>query len=133
MRKYYKVVTHDLQSAFVTNPIIKTQYKLGEFVSSPFPETPLAVFTILENALAFKNVYCGPSYKIFECEIKNRTKIPWLPGNSLMISIPYISKIVTSIKKKKKYINLVCRNLPSATITCKQVKLIKEITDENDD
>ena len=118
MKIYYKVVTKSLQSAYSGVPMdLVTQYKVGEFVSSPYPETPLCVFERLHNAQSFM----GFNHHIYECHIKTKLKTPWIPRS---ISI---NKLLKLIKLKKKYMDRVWKVLPIGTVCCKQVKLLKKI------
>jgi hypothetical protein len=118
---YYKVVTPDLRSIIINHDkTFCTQYKIGEFVSSPVPETHLCVFESLESA---KN-FAYSTDKIFECNIKTRIKQPWIPWSS-----EDLPKLLLHIRLKKKFLrcDLVDRHLPMGTVCCKQVKLLKEI------
>ena len=128
---YYKVVTPSLKSAWVSHTGLTTQYKIGEFVSSPTPETPLAVFETFKAAKNFKQINLLFTAKIFKCNIKDKTKKPWLPGRTGIVygsQEKNLRKIISLIKAKKKFMHLVCENLPNGTVTCKQVKLLEEIT-----
>ena len=118
---YYKVVTHDLKSAIIhSNKVFCTQYKIGEFVSSPVPETHLCVFGSLKAAQHFSS---GRD-KLFECHINTRVKQVWIPWGAT--DLP---KLLSRIRSKKRYLqcDMVDFNLPNDTVCCKQVKLLKEI------
>jgi hypothetical protein len=127
---YYKVVDKNLRSAWIVDRRLTTQYEIGKFVSSPTPETPLAVFQTLEKAKDFKRNNILYSAKIFKCNIKNKTKEPWLPGTSGILfeyQKKNLNEIISLIKAKKKFTHLIYKKLPDGTITCKQVKLLEEI------
>jgi hypothetical protein len=133
MKKYYKVVKNNLKSAYIEDKRLVTQYKTGEWVTSPIPVTPLAVFTSLDSAKDFRRfVSCFNSgVKIFECEVSGRTKVPWLLGTSRLFYNGWLlDSIIERAKKHKRYMYLVPQtDLPENTITCKKVKLVKEILD----
>jgi hypothetical protein len=118
---YYKLVNDDLRSVIIKKPHLVTQYKIGEFVSSPIPETPLCVFETFSYANNFKNCECLRGAKIFKCEIKTKLVRPWIPRYSTL------NRILKLMKNKQKFLQIACRNLPSGTICCKQVKLLEEV------
>ena len=118
-----------LLSSWVKNKNFTTKYEIGKFVSSPTPQCPLSVFNTHADALAFQEAMRSWSIytKIFSCHIKNKTKIPWLPGTSDKARY-FDYNILKKIKNKKKFLHLVKTNLPTGTTTCKQVKLLEELT-----
>lgn len=127
MRKYYKVTSKNLQSIVMNDDTeLSTQYKVGEFVSSPIPETPLLVFKSLKDAKDFVRGYWYTDYKIFECQIKNRVRIPWVPDfKTFHDDIPKLLKL---IKNKKKFLHILdLTGFPKGTVAAKRVKLIKEV------
>jgi hypothetical protein len=123
---YYKIVRDNLTSAIVWESNIVTQYKIGEFISSPIPETPLCVFDDLGKAKDFmewESTISKFSHRLFTCKIKTKLKSPWIP-NYLSIN-----EILEKMKLKKRFLcnNLVRVRLPSGTVCCKQVKLLEEV------
>jgi hypothetical protein len=134
-KKYYKVVNMGLKSFWVRDTRVQTQYKIGEFVSSPIEGSPLAVFDTLEHAKEFVLGLPSDNAYIYECEIKNKYKNTWLPGNYRDMndtSYDRLLKILKYIKNRRKYTYLVPNlNLPDGSITCKQVKLIKRVYEDN--
>jgi hypothetical protein len=129
-KTYYKVVTKSLTSVWAPEEV-EVQYKIGKWVEPKIKEFPLAVFNSLDNARSFSCL--DPSSKIFECEIQQKTRKTWLPGRSAYYCSEAIKEILQCIKNKKKFLDLVITDelLPCGTITCKRVKLIKEITNVN--
>jgi hypothetical protein len=131
-KTYYKVTNQNLMSAFVYDTKLCTQYKIGEFVSSPIPETPLCVFRDYEKALtyivtSFPTHYKNP-FKIFECKIKNKYKNLWLPPSCNPESDQF--KIMLKlIKSKKKFLHTTALILNTNMICCKEVKLTKYLCD----
>ena len=119
---YYKVVTPSLKSVIMSCNKFTTQYKIGEFVSSPYPKTPLCVFKDLADVEHFTSTYLWEGYKIFTCEIENKYRKPWIPYDC---SLNYILELIA---KKKRYIHLVYTLLPLGTICCKKVKLLEEVS-----
>jgi hypothetical protein len=125
MKTYFKVLTTDLRSCIISNSRFATQYKIGEFVRSPIPETPLCVFTSKKLAQKFAYANIGTSYKIYSCHIKGKCPKPWVLFNCNEMNILKIKKLV---KSKCKYMNHVDTSfLPSGTVCAKQVKLLEEI------
>lgn len=125
---YYKVVNEDLKSCWA--PIgIAIQYNVGNFVESP-DKLPLAVFSNLNQAKKFRQMW-DHTWRIFECNIMYKTKIPWLPGNTQFLS-SRVQTIIDAIKKHKKFMKYTVNGagLPPGSVTCKRVKLIKEIINE---
>jgi hypothetical protein len=123
-KTYYKVTNAYLKSFIVQIPEFITQYKIGEFVSSPIDGTPLAVFTSLSQARR----WAGATGRIFECKIKNKSRKSWLPGRSFQTSLsPKINALLTAMRQKKKYLKFAITVLPRNTVTCKSVMLTREI------
>ena len=133
MKTYYKVLSHGLLSATTDADHLVTRYKVGEYVSSPEPLTPLCVFDDLECAKSFAN-QMKANY-VYSCSIKGKYKKPWIPWfpytkrenlgvSSLKEAIDYL---VSLKKRKKKFLYLTECHLPSGTVCCSQVKLIKQI------
>ena len=124
---YYKVTTNDLRSIVLYwNNKLSTQYKLNEFVSSPVQGTPLSVFDTLSSAKEFCRVRSG--YRIFRCEIKYRLKTPWIPHFASYYQTQRLKTLLNRIKNKKKYLDMVWTDLPEGTVSCKQVKLLEEVS-----
>jgi hypothetical protein len=124
MKTYYKIVKPDLKSIIINDKRLTTQYKIGEYVSSPIPETPLAVFSRIGDVRGFIISQLAPRpYRVFECKIKTKLKIAWLP------TLSNIDRILKLIKNKKKYLrySLMKSYIPWGTVCCKQVMLTKEI------
>ena len=126
-KTYYKVLSLDLRSIITDAHHLITQYKIGEFVSSPEPMTPLCVFSSLYEARSFAQSITR-RFIIYKCEIKNKYRKPWIPwlGNSASLKKD-IQKLVKLKKQHKKFIYLVHEDLPYGTVCCGQVKLIKQV------
>lgn len=126
MKKYYKVVNSDLNSARAW-PSVK--YEIGKWVHAPRIDnvcpTKLFVFDSLENARRFRMA----DERIFECKILSPcTKI--LPVESAYNIKVFWEKYWEMMKKKQKYtppqyISFI-RTWEKVT-TCCAVKLFKEI------
>jgi hypothetical protein len=121
---YYKVVTHDLQSTGLDiDERLKVQYIKGEWIGGRIPQAPLFVFNNLTRARAYLERCCTTG-RIFECEIK-KSKRKWGA-----MSEPYIDKILSNIRRKKKYTDIVYGMMtPSHTIYADEVKLTNELLD----
>ena len=137
-KTYYKVTNNCLQSIWIEDPRLKTQYKMREFVKSPIPQFPLSVFKTKDAALDFitRLPYLHKyNARLFECKIKTPTRTPWLIGKLKYIDdmwIDYrctdkISWLLKQMKSKKKFMHYVETDLPNGTITCREVKLTKEV------
>jgi hypothetical protein len=136
---YYKVTNSQLQSVWVQQENLKTQYVLGEFVKPQILEFPLSVFKTKSAAQTFiRWLPCSHRYnvRLFECEIKRPTKTPWLIGktkyvNDIWLDNKYQNRIIVLLKlirSKQKFLNHTVTDLPLGTVTCREVKLTKEIT-----
>lgn len=121
---YYKVVKKNLTSLVITDSRLRVKYKIGKFVSSPY-NLPLAVCDDINKAKIWAGSYGG---RIFICEIKGEMKKYWLPSTYWSFDQwQFAAPIINSMKHHKKYSHLVKYSLPDHTITCKSVKLVKEI------
>lgn len=127
-KKYYKVVNSNLKSVWVNTSDLVTQYKVGEWVTAKIPMLPMAVFSDLISARIFINDNALWGARIFECEIKNKTKTPWLPSTTRYPSMYFLKRILRRMQSKHIFMDLVTKLLPGGTVTCKKVKLIREIT-----
>jgi hypothetical protein len=103
---------------------LSVQYKIGEFVSSSVPETPLCVFDSLMDAKGFANNYSN--HKIFTCEIKTKLKTPWIPFFRFGTNKD-LSTLLSKIRGKQKFMDYVWTTLPKGTVCVKQVKLLEEV------
>jgi hypothetical protein len=122
---YYKVVNANLTSAWITTDGLVTTYEIGKFVSSPLKGTPLAVFNNIFAARMFSGIILNS--KIFECHIKYKSRRPWLPGKGCFYADYMLNMLKKTIKQKRSIKDFMVTNLPSGTITCGQVKLIREV------
>jgi len=130
---YYKVVKPNLQSAWVDNSELITQYKVGEFVNPKYSRCKLLCFNTLLNAKNFRNNWCDNSYPIYECEVKNpKTKgfVPYIEYHSFNKLHEKYSKLdniqlaLYLLKNKEKCIEYFCKRLSNGTIFCDAIKLI---------
>jgi hypothetical protein len=124
-KTYYKVTTENLKSMIDNELKLSVQYKIGEFVSSSVPETPLCVFDNFRCAKRFANNY-GTEYKIFTCEIKTKLKTPWIPFFRFGTN-KNLSTLLSKIRGKQKFMDYVWTILPKGTVCVKQVKLLEEV------
>jgi hypothetical protein len=131
MKKYYKVVSENLQSWVITkydfievnNKRLRliVQYKIGKFVSPNIIGSKLMIFETLEQARNFNT-----NGRIFEVEAKNVTN----RGICLLTyEINYwLPKLFKLKKQKKRYLSLDVNGFqPPGTLFADQVKLIREI------
>jgi hypothetical protein len=124
VKVFYKVLMPDLTSTQRHDLNLVTKYKIGEFVCSPEPLTPLCVFKSLRLARKFRECQ-SLEYIIYECEIKNKYRIPWIPykWDNKRVALD-----IVRLKKQHKSIEgLVYTSLPNGTVCCGQVKLIKQV------
>lgn len=139
---YYKVVTHDLQSAII-NPYLErhishykynatkdfcVQYKINEWVKPEKPGTKLMVFSNLDDAKEFA-LFQGIHLLIYKCSVRNPTKHGFITD---LDKLGYIyPTLIKRIKQKKKITDLYqeCEknSIPEGTVFCSAVKLLEEV------
>ncbi len=129
MKKYYKVVSTELQSAtarYYTK--LRVQYVIGKFVRAPF-DSGLFVFDSLDNAQIFINgLYSLTFLDIYEVEVKDPIKILFHFNRSSLIWVAEVVNILKRKKNKKKYLDMIDdRSPPLGTLCFKQVKLIRRV------
>lgn len=129
-KKYYKVVDSGLLSAkhsWHWHPVL---YKVGEFVKPLHIGTKLFVFDDLNAAIQWRNEAVGGcNGKVFECEVKNPSKIGNYTSYAPNID-NLIARWVGAVKKHRKRPRTSCLhtfNLPPNTVFVSEVKLTKEV------
>lgn len=117
---YYKVTDLNMCSRVMHTTDFCTKYKIGKFVSSPVPKTPLCVFETIYQALTFGY---DRNSRIFKCKIKGKRRRAWIPNRH------NIDNILKLIKNHKKIYSsgLIDTVLPYGTVSCTSVKLIEEV------
>jgi hypothetical protein len=130
-KHYYKVLKSNLKSLIIEESTtvdingkqekVSVQYKVGEFVSPNIPGTQLMIFDTLQNAQGF----CLPQngQKVFLVEALN-VRYKGICVHYIKQTLPYILKLK---KNKKRYVNLIRKDIPFGTLFADKVKLIKEI------
>lgn len=129
-KKYYKVVSLDKYSVVAKNRYLQVKYIIGEWATPRLQGTSLMVF---DNLDAAKRFAIGSDVLIYQCEIKNPKKkgvfTHWLNVDSVKDEIPIEIQHQLELKRlKKKYFCGDIYKLPSGTVFCSAVKLIKEVS-----
>lgn len=127
MKKYYKLVTHDLKSWIVSNDRyikkvgeydLSIQYKLNEWVCPNIPESKLMVF----SDLIIANFYFNANDKLFEVDVINPTT------GLKIVNVCNLYSTNNKVMPLKQYERLHDENMyPVSTVFCDAVMLKKEI------
>ncbi|MCB0448437.1 MAG: hypothetical protein KDD03_13200 [Gelidibacter sp.] len=135
-KKYYKVVTKDMESV-IMNP--KTSYEswrndfcikyvIGEWIKPKMEGTSIMVFDDLRAAKKFRSAEFN-ARKIFECEVKNPRRQGFITNLSDVQRV--YNKLKSLIRRKKKRTDLyrIYKKdwIPASTVFCSAVKLVKEV------
>lgn len=122
-KKYYKVVTEDLFSCIMsitrTPNKLSVQYKINDWVKPKIKNTPLFIFDNLPDAIFFyeQESSCNKYLSIYTCQCKNPHEID-------------IPNLISTIHKNVPDQWCWLDDVPSGTVGCDEVKLIKRIVHE---
>ena len=126
---YYKVVTLNLKSAFVSSvPELSVQYKINKWVYPNVNNSCLMVFDNLNNARLFRE-RLNIGLVIYQCEIvKTRKRKPPF----CMVGYPYIYfnlQYMLRLKRMHKRCEIwpIDNIPPKNTIFCDSVKLLRKV------
>lgn len=122
--KYYKVVTANLKSAWLSHAYytedLAVQYKLNEWVY-PIKDTQLMVFSDFDFAYRWSNIIHDVCY-IFECEVKLSKDHYFVNTDRLCIRDFLLSK-----DKREYWLDNNQDEPPLNTVFCDAVKLITKV------
>jgi len=121
---YYKVLKHG-KSVLMDLPIsLKVEYKLNEWVKPKLENSPLFVFSSLQQAHFHYDQMCADS--IYECEVKNPRTIKIIAA---ILDYYALNNVVRFWKdrKRKKGCKVSSWPAPKGTIICDEVKLTKKV------
>jgi len=99
-------------------------YKVGEFVASPWVGTPLCVFDNLKDASNFAEKW---HHQLYTCEIRGRFRKPWVPWSQGGNAVVLMNTICDLIRRKKKHVHLGYHKLPKGTVCVREVKLLERV------
>lgn len=129
MKNFYKVLV-SLRSCSVSIPECETKYELNKWVKSPLKDTPLFVFSTLEDAIRFSEGQTGRgtyakngSAEIYACEVKRPRKAPKTICSNLGFADWYWECKKGKSAYWRKGVNL--STSPEGSYVCDSVKITK--------